>query len=357
MQPSLQTVPLQTGRERFLAACHLQPTDTTPVWFMRQAGHCLADYRKLRKSHDILTIARTPELCAQVSLMPIAHYKVDAAVMYTDIVLPFPGMGLHTDLDPARGPIVHNPIRTMQDVAALHVTNAEESTPFVMEAIRLVRQELAQQQALIGIAGGPFTLALYMIEGVPTRDYSTAKALMYQQPDVWHALMQKITDVLISYVQAEARAGADAIQLFESNVGILGPTAYAQFVQPYAQRILAAIKQAGAESIHFGTANASLLPAMAQAGGDIIGVDWRVDIDEAWQQIGQEHGIMGNLDPTMLLAPWDIVAEGAHAILKRIEQRPGYIFNLGHAILPATHPDILRQLVAMVHESVAYQNG
>ncbi|GCE22780.1 uroporphyrinogen decarboxylase family protein [Dictyobacter kobayashii] len=258
-------------------------------------------------------------------------------------------MGLQTELDPARGPIVSNPVRTLQDVTALRVQAADEATPFVMEAIRMVKKELSQQQAVIAIAGGPFTLALYMIEGIPTREYSTAKALMYQHPDIWHALMNKITDVLISYVQAETRAGADAIQLFDSNVGILGPGAYTHFVQPYSQRVLAAIKQAGAQSIHFGTANASLLTAMAEAGGDVLGVDWRVDIDQAWQQIGFEHGIMGNLDPTLLLAPWETVVEGTENVLNRIQRRPGHIFNLGHAIHPATNPDHLRRLVDMVH--------
>ncbi|GLV53771.1 uroporphyrinogen decarboxylase [Dictyobacter sp. S3.2.2.5] len=349
MQLSSQSGSAQTGVERFLAACRRQQTDTTPIWFMRQAGHCLAEYRTLRESYDILTIARTPELCSQVSLMPVAQYGVDAAVMYTDIILPLPGMGLQTELDPARGPIVRNPVRTMQDVNALRVLPAEETTPFVMEAIRIVKEALSGKQAVIGIAGGPLTLALYIIEGVPTREYSTAKSLMYQSPAVWHALLNKITDVLVSYVQAEARAGADTIQLFDSNVGILGPGAYAQFVQPYTRRVLEAIRQAGAQSIHFGTGNASLLPEMARAGGDVIGVDWRVDIDQAWQQIGVEHGIMGNLDPTLLLAPWDTINAGCIDILKRIQRRPGHIFNLGHAVHPGTNPDDLRRLVDTVH--------
>ena len=349
MQLSFQSNPIQTGRERFLAGCQRQATDTTPVWFMRQAGHSLAAYRKLRETHDILTIARTPELCSQVSLLPITEYGVDAAVMYTDIILPFPAMGLHTELDPVRGPIVHNPVRTLQDVEALRCSTAEEATPFVLEAIGMVRRELANQQAVIGIAGGPFTLALYMIEGVPTRDYSTARTLMYQEPATWHALLEKITTVLISYVQAEVKAGADAIQIFDSNVGILGPAAYQQFVKPYAQKIFTAIKQAGGQSIHFGTGHASLLADMAEAGGDVIGVDWRVDLTQAWQELGFERSIMGNLDPTLLLAPWETVQQGTVDILQRVQRRPGHIFNLGHAIHPGTNPDYLRRLVDTVH--------
>lgn len=350
MQSSSQPAPDQSGFTRFSAACQLQPVETTPIWFMRQAGHCLAEYRALRESYDILTIARTPELCARVSLLPVANYGVDAAVMYTDIVLPFAGMGVQCDLDPKLGPIVAHPIRTAQDVAALHITPAVETTPFVLEAISSVKRELAHKQAVIGIAGGPLTLVLYLIEGSPTRDYSTAKALMYQQPEVWHALMNTMTDVLVDYVQAQVQAGADVIQIFDSNNGILGPAAYKQYVQPYSQRVLDAVKQAGAFSIHFGTANAGLLPAMAEAGGDVVGVDWRVDIDDAWEQIGSGHGIMGNLDPTLLLSSWETIAVGTHEILSRINGRPGHIFNLGHAVHPATNPDMLRRLVDTVHQ-------
>jgi uroporphyrinogen decarboxylase len=352
MQPS-RAISKQTGLERFLAACQRQPVDATPVWFMRQAGHCLTAYQELRKKYDILTIARTPELCSQVSLMPIETYGVDAAVMYTDIILPFQSMGIETSLDPKIGPIVHNPVRTLQDIENIRITDADEATPYVMEAISLVKRELANNKAVIGIAGGPFTLALYIIEGQPTRDYSTAKTIMYQHPEIWHALMEKLTPVLISYVQAEIRAGADAIQIFDTNVGFIGPSAYKKFVQPYAQRIFEAIKQTGAQSIHFGTSHASLLEAMAEAGGDVIGVDWRVDIDTAWQQIGSDHAIMGNLDPTLMLAPWETIEQGTQDILTRVQQRPGHIFNLGHAVHPSTNPDHLRRLVETVHTATA----
>ena len=350
---SSQSIKKQTGRERFLAACQRQPVDATPVWFMRQAGHCLAGYRALREQYDILTIASTPELCSQVSLMPINSYGVDAAVMYTDIILPLRGMGLLTSLDPAIGPIIQNPVRSLQDVDALRTTDAQETTPFVMEAISIVRHELDQKAAVIGIAGGPLTLALYIIEGRPTRDYSTAKSLMYQQPEIWHSMMEKLTSVLISYVQAEVYAGADAIQIFDTNAGIVGPAVYKEFVQPYAQRIFNAIKQTGAQSIHFGTANASILNLMAEAGGNVIGVDWRVDIDTAWQQIGEQHAIMGNLDPTLLLAPWETIEQGMQDVLTRVHGRPGHIFNLGHAVHPTTNPEHLSHLVAAVHTATA----
>lgn len=339
-----------TGRSRFHAVCHHGLADTTPVWFMRQAGHVLGAYRTLREKYDILTLARTPELCAEVSLLPIKEYGVDAAVMFTDIVLPLPGMGLTTELDPTIGPIIQNPVRTMHDVAALHVSEAVEATPFVADAIRLVRDELAEKQALIAIAGAPFTLALYIIEGRPSRDYHLAKALMHEQPSVWHALLHKLSDVLARYVRAEVEAGADAIQIFDSSVGVLSPSDYRKFVLPYSRHVLDAVKHAGAASIHFGTANASLLELMTEAGGDVMGVDWRMDIDAAWEQIGvEERGIQGNLDPTLLLAPWETVRAATLDILRRVDARPGHIFNLGHAIHPATNPDYLRRLVDMVH--------
>lgn len=342
-----------TGRARFVAACQRQAVDVTPVWFMRQAGHCLAEYRKLRERYDILTIARTPELCAQVSLMPVAAYGVDAAVMYTDIVLPLPSMGLELELSPTLGPLIKNPVRTMEDVAALRIPELVELTPFVPQAISMVRRDLAEQQAVIAIAGGPCTLAFYCLEGGASRDYSTAKTVMYQQPELWHALLEKITAVLIRYVQAEALAGADAIQLFDTNVGVLSPALYRDFVLPYTRRVMAAIHDVGALSIHFGVANASLLPLMGDAHGDVMGIDWRVDIDTAWRLVGgeQRQAIMGNLDPTLLLAPWETVAEEAWAILTRVGTRPGHIFNLGHAIHPGTNPDYLRRLVAEVHEN------
>jgi len=342
-----------TGAARFLAACYRRQPDATPIWFMRQAGRCLAQYRELRKRYDILTMAKTPDLCAQVTLMPVEQFGVDAAVLYADIMLPLEGMGISFEIEPDIGPIIHNPVRSMRDVEALRILDAEESTPYVMEAIRLVRRELEGKQAVIGFSGAPFTLACYMIEGRPSRDYGIAKSLMYGQPEVWDALMHKLTEVVTRYLLAQIDAGVDAVQIFDSWVGSLGPSAYKRFVQPYAQHIFEAIKQADAPSIHFGTGAASLLELMADAGGDVISVDWRVDLDEAWARIGYDRGIQGNLDPTLLLTSWDTIAQGMLDVLRRANNRPGHIFNLGHGVLAPTDPDMLRRLVEAVHEITA----
>ena len=347
---STASVASRTGLSRFLAACHHRQPDATPVWFMRQAGRCLADYRELRKHYDILTMAKTPELCAQVTLMPVQQLGVDGAVLYADIMLPLEGMGVSLEIEPDIGPIIHHPIRAMRDVERLRILDAEESTPYVMEAIRLVRRELAGKQAVIGFSGAPFTLACYLIEGRPSRDYGIAKSVMYGQPDLWHALMEKLTEVVSRYLVAQIAAGVDVVQLFDSWVGALSPSVYRRFVQPYSKRIFDAVKQTGTPAIHFGTGAASLLEDMVDAGGDILSVDWRVDLDEAWARIGYERGIQGNLDPTILLAPWDVIQEGMRDVLRRAANRPGHIFNLGHGVLAPTSPDMLRRLVDAVHE-------
>jgi uroporphyrinogen decarboxylase len=318
---------------------------------MRQAGRCLAEYRELRKSYDILTMAKTPELCAQVTQMPVKEFGVDGAVLYADIMLPLEGMGVSLEIQPDVGPIIHNPIRSMRDVEALRIIDAGEATPFVMEAIRLVRRELAGKQAVIGFSGAPFTLACYLIEGRPSRDYGIAKSLMYGQPGTWHALMNKLTEVVSRYLVAQVEAGVDVVQVFDSWVGALGPGAYKRFVQPYTQRVFEAVKQTGTPSIHFGTGTASLLELMAQAGGDIISVDWRVNLDDAWARIGYERGIQGNLDPSLLLTSWDVIEEGMRDVLRRADGRPGHIFNLGHGVPADTQPVMLRRLVDAVHEA------
>jgi uroporphyrinogen decarboxylase len=351
MQPNKTPagVAAHTGFARFLDACHHRQPDATPLWFMRQAGRCLAEYRELRKSYDILTMAKTPELCAQVTQMPVKEFGVDGAVLYADIMLPLEGMGVSLEIQPDVGPIIHNPIRSMRDVEALRIIDAGEATPFVMEAIRLVRRELAGKQAVIGFSGAPFTLACYLIEGRPSRDYGIAKSLMYGQPGTWHALMNKLTEVVSRYLVAQVEAGVDVVQVFDSWVGALGPGAYKRFVQPYTQRVFEAVKQTGTPSIHFGTGTASLLELMAQAGGDIISVDWRVNLDDAWARIGYERGIQGNLDPSLLLTSWDVIEEGMRDVLRRADGRPGHIFNLGHGVPADTQPAMLRRLVDAVH--------
>jgi uroporphyrinogen decarboxylase len=339
----------RTGLARMLATCHLHQPDATPIWFMRQAGSCLADHREMRKKYDVLTIAKTPALCTEVSVMPVREYGVDAAVLYADIILPLEGMGISLELTDM-GPIIHNPIRTRQDIEALQVINAEEAVWFVMDAIRMVRRELNGQQAVIGFSGGPFTLAYYLIEGGPSRDYPLAKSLMYGQPELWDALMTKLTVVVTDYLLAQIRAGIDVVQLFDSWVGTLSPSVYRRFVLPYSQRIFQAIKQTGIPAIHFGTGTAALIEVMLEAGGDLIGVDWRVDLDDAWARIGYDHGIQGNLDPTVMLTQWSTIETVVQDILRRAANRPGHIFNLGHAVQKGTDPDQLRRLVDFVHE-------
>lgn len=342
-------LPAHTGVARFMDACHLRQPDATPIWFMRQAGRCLAEYRELRKRYDILTMARTPELCAQITLMPVKEFGVDGAVLYADIMLPLEGMGVSLEIQPEVGPIIHYPIRTMQDVEKLRVVEAEEATPYVMEAVRLVRRELEGKQAVIGFSGAPFTLACYLIEGRPSRDYATAKALMYGQPEVWHSLMEKLTEVTARYLVAQIKAGVNVVQLFDSWVGALSPSVYRRFVFPYTQRIFQAVKATGTPAIHFGTSTGTLLETMTEAGGDVMCVDWRFDLDEAWKRVGYEHGIQGNLDPTLLLAPWETIEEGVKDVLRRAENRPGHIFNLGHGVLAPTDPEMLKRVVETVH--------
>jgi uroporphyrinogen decarboxylase len=264
-------------------------------------------------------------------------------------MLPMEGMGIDFELR-AEGPVIHNPLRTAQDIEALRVMNIEESVPYILSALRMVRQELAGQQAVIGLTGGPFTLACYMIEGKPSRDYATAKALMYGQPALWDTLMRKVSTVIKDYLLAQIAAGADVVQIFESWAGTLSPSAYRHYVLPYTQPIFEAVKQTGIPAIHFGTGTAGLLEAMVEAGGDVMSVDWRVDLDVAWQRIGFERGIQGNLDPTLLLTSWPLVEASMQDILRRAANRPGHIFNLGHGIPMAARPDLLRRLVDAVHE-------
>ena len=336
-----------TGEARFRAALALEQPDRTPVWFMRQAGRCLADYRKLRETYPILTLAKTPELCAEITRMPVDAFGVDAAVLFADIMLPLEPMGVSLEIKPEVGPIIHAPIRSRADVARLRVIEPEAEVRFVMDAIRMVRRELDGRSAVIGFSGSPFTLACYLIEGGPSRDYPVAKAFMYAEPHGWHELMDKLATVVVRYLNAQIDAGVHVVQLFDSWVGGLSPADYATYVKPHVTRIFAEVR--GAPTIHFGTGTASLLEEMADAGGDFIGVDHRQLLDAAWERIGLARGIQGNLDATRVLAGFEPMAEGARDVLRRAANRPGHIFNLGHGVLPDSDPGLLRQLVELVH--------
>ena len=331
-------------------AARLEPVERTPVWFMRQAGRSLPEYREIRKTHTLFDVCREPELCAEVTLQPVLRHDVDAAVMFADIMLPLLGMGVDVELVENVGPVIAEPIRTSADVERLTTPDPEEAVPFILEAVRIVRRDLRQDQAVIGFCGGPFTVAGYLIEGKPSREFLQVKRLMYAQSDVWHALMEKLTVVSSAYIAAQVRAGADVIQLFDSWVGALSPADYEEFVQPYSARILAAVD---CPTIHFGTGTATLLRLMADAGGDVIGLDWRIPLEWGWEQVGEDRGVQGNLDGALLLGPWERVERATLDVLARAAGRPGHIFNLGHGVMPDTDPDVLGRLRAFVHEQTA----
>ena len=328
-------------------AARREPVERTPVWFMRQAGRSLPEYRRIRERHGLFDVCRQPELCAEVTLQPVRRHGVDAAVMFADIMLPVLGMGVDVDLVENVGPVVAEPVRTSVDVERLRVPDPEESVPFVLEAVRIVRGELEPEQAVVGFCGGPFTVAGYLVEGKPSRDFTRVKTLMYREPDVWHALAETLADTFARYVAAQVEAGADVIQVFDSWAGALSPADYEEFVAPYSARILAAVD---APTIHFGTGTATLLAAMAEAGGEVIGLDWRIPLDRGWDEVGEERGVQGNLDPAVLLGPWERAESAALDVLARADGRPGHIFNLGHGVLPDTDPDMLGRLTQLVQE-------
>jgi uroporphyrinogen decarboxylase len=315
---------------------------------MRQAGRSLPQYRELRKRSGLFDIVRRPELCAEVTLQPVEAHGVDAAVMFTDIMFPVLEMGIDVELVENVGPVIERPIERAADVERLRVSDPEESAPFILDAVRLVRERLAPERAVIGFCGGPFTVAGYLIEGKPSRDFVKVKTIMYREPALWHALMEKLTEQFARYVAGKVRAGADVIQLFDSWVGALSPTDYGEFVAPYSARILRSVD---VPTIHFGTGTATLLGAMAQAGGDVIGLDWRIALDRGWTEVGDGRGVQGNLDPALLLGPWERIEAATRDILERAAGRPGHVFNLGHGVVPDTDPAVLRQLTELVQEA------
>jgi uroporphyrinogen decarboxylase len=322
--------------------------DRTPVWFMRQAGRYLPEYRALRESRDVLEICRTPELAVEVTLQPVRRMPVDAAIVFSDITVPLLGMGVGLRIEPGRGPVIDDPIRSREDVRRLGPLEPEASVPYVLEAVRLLRKELSIP--LIGFAGAPFTLASYLIEGGSSRTFARTKSLMHGDHETWEDLMAALGEATVSYLRAQVEAGAQALQVFDSWVGALDPDDYLHFVMPTMRDLFGSLADLDVPLIHFGVGTGELLPLMRDAGATVAGVDWRVPLHEAWERVGFDVAIQGNLDPAVCLAPWEAVEKKASTVLRRAAGRPGHIFNLGHGVLPETPPETLERLVDLVHE-------
>ncbi|HNV31858.1 MAG: uroporphyrinogen decarboxylase [Nitrospira sp.] len=335
--------------DRFLKACRREPVDCTPVWFMRQAGRYMVEYRRLREKHSILELCKMPELAAQVTLQPIDRFALDAAIIFADILLPLEPMGLSLEFAEGEGPIIHNPVRDRAAVDRLKVIDDTE-LQYVMDAISLTRKMLAGRVPLIGFAGAPFTLASYAIEGGSSRNYIHTKQMMYREPETWHRLMDKFARVITGYLRRQIKAGAQAVQLFDSWVGCLSAGDYAEYVMPHVQLIFEGLKHEGVPLIHFGTGTTAILKAMRQAGGDVIGIDWRIPIDEAWAMVGYDRAVQGNLDPVTLFGPISEIERRVTDILRRAAGRPGHIFNLGHGILPNTPVENVAATIDLVHK-------
>ncbi len=336
-----------------MRAARREPVERTPVWFMRQAGRSLPEYRQVRERHGFFEINRSAELTALVTLQPVRRHGVDAAVIFADIMTPVVPMGIDVELVEGVGPVVREPIRTAADVERLRVPEPEEAVAPVLDAIGIVRRELEPERAVVGFCGGPFTVAGYLVEGKPSRDFAVTKTLMYREPVVWHGLLEKLAETFAAYAVAQARAGADAVQLFDSWAGALSRSDYEEFAARWSTLVLAALDAAGVPSIHFGTGTATLLPAMAAAGGDVIGLDWRITLDDGWAAAGEDRAVQGNLDPAVLLGPWERVEAAALKVLARAGGRSGHIFNLGHGVLPGTDPDVPGRLRELVHAATA----
>lgn len=341
---------MTSAHDRFLKACRREPTDCTPVWFMRQAGRYMAEYRELRSGHTLLEICKTPELAVEVTLQPIARLGVDAAILFSDLLVPLAPLGIDFDFVRGEGPQISNPIRSEEDIGALKPVEPRESLGFTLEAIRLLRKEL--RVPLIGFAGAPFTLASYAIEGGPSKNFERTKALMYENPSAWHRLAETLSVCVRDYLSAQIEAGAQAVQLFDSWVGALAPSDYRELVAPHTRFILEALGESGVPRIHFGTGTAGILEEL-KPGADVVGLDWRVDLDRGWDVLGSDVAVQGNLDPLALLAPREVLTAKADDVLDRAAGRRGHIFNLGHGILPTTPVENVAALVDHVHRATS----
>jgi uroporphyrinogen decarboxylase len=333
----------------FLRACRGEPVPHLPVWFMRQAGRALPEYRALREGIPMLQACTTPELIAEITVQPVRRYGVDAAIIFSDIVVPLKAIGIDLDIVPGVGPVVASPFATSADVDSLRPLQPAD-VDFLDAAVRLVVAELGPLP-LIGFAGAPFTLASYLVEGGPSREHLKTKALMYSQPALWHQLLDRLATIAVGFLRVQVGAGARAVQLFDSWAGILSPADYRTYVLPHSARVLAELADLGVPRIHFGVGTGELLALMGEAGADVVGVDWRVPLDVAATRIGPEHSVQGNLDPALVFAPWEVIEHAASAVIARGRAARGHIFNLGHGVLPTTDPDVLSRLVDFVHQS------
>jgi uroporphyrinogen decarboxylase len=339
-------------KDRFLRACRREKTDVTPVWFMRQAGRYMPEYRALREKHTLLELCKTPELATEVTLQPL-RLGVDAAILFADILLPLEPMGAPFEFAKGEGPVIHEPVATRAQIDRLRVIDPDDGLGYVLTAIRTIKKELAAQKngpvPLIGFAGAPFTLASYLVEGGKSAHFAKTKRLMYAEPEAWNVLMGKLAEVVRRYLRKQIEAGADAVQLFDSWVGQLSPDDYRDFVQPHVAHILKDVEKAGAPVIHFGTGTHSLLELQRDAGGTVIGLDWRTPLAEGWARVGHDRAVQGNLDPTVLFAPIDVAKKHARRVLDAAGGRVGHVFNLGHGILPETPVDTVKAVIDYVH--------
>jgi uroporphyrinogen decarboxylase len=338
------------SNDAFLKACRREKAGFTPVWLMRQAGRYMKEYMAIREKHSFLEMCRDPALACEVTLQPIKAFDLDAAIIFADILLPLDGMGINLEFTKGEGPSISNPVRTRKDIDAVKVIKPEQDVPYLLEAIKMVKAELGGKVPLIGFSGAPFTLASYIIEGEGSKNYINTKKLMYSDPEGWKVLMDKISEVVIVYLEAQIAAGAQVVQLFDSWVGCLGPDDFKKFALPYTKRIIATVSKKGVPIINFGTNTGTYLDLVVQGGGDVIGVDWKVRLDDAWKTIGHNKAIQGNLDPVVLFGPVSEIRKRVKEVLDMAEGRPGHIFNLGHGIILGTPVDNVRAVIDAVHE-------
>jgi uroporphyrinogen decarboxylase len=343
------------GDSPFLLACRRKPVPYTPVWYMRQAGRSLPEYRVARSGMSMLEACRQPELITEITLQPLRRYHVDAAILFSDIVVPLKAIGFDLDIKPGVGPVVEHPIRRLSDLQRLRPLERED-VPFVTEAVRSLVGELGRRP-LIGFAGGPFTLASYLVEGGPSKSHDRTKALMYGDPPLWNALLGRLAGITRSFLRIQVEAGVSAVQLFDSWVGVLSPDDYRRSVLPHTKKIFDSLASTGVPRIHFGVGTGELLGLMGEAGADVVGVDWRVPLDEAVRRVDPGKALQGNLDPAVLLAPWEVIAARAKDVIGRGRAAEGHVFNLGHGVLPETSPDVLARLTDLVHADSAREDA